>query len=186
MGNGTKLILTTYFPEQISEELLLEPDPWGHFVREIYILFLVVCLLKQTLVMNKTTTSLICVLIVKLILAACEEFGGEGSDTNVNLRWASCVTTYLLSVCAGYVFWVEFTNEVYGPIKQGEPYNLFPWNENSAEEAFGAAGRVGGLQSKAVRLRKAGIGTETQKRNTTTLASVRSVHPMSKQHSKRE
>ena len=165
---------------------MLEPDPWGHFVREIYILFLVVCLLKQTLVMNKTTTGLICVLIVKLILAACEEFGGEGSDTNMNLRWASCVTTYLLSVCAGYVFWVEFTNEVYGPIKQGEPYNLFPWNENSAEEAFGAAGRVGGLQSKAVRLRKAGIGTETQKRNTTTLASVRSVHPMSKQHSKRE
>ena len=177
MGNGTKLILTTYFPEQIAEEVLLEPDPWGHFVREIYILFLAICLFKQTLVMNKTTTSLICVLIAKLVVAACEEFEFGGTTTSSSeatanaMKWTSCILTYLLSVCAGYVFWVEFTNEVYHP---NEPYRLFPWNEHSAEEAFGASGRQGGLQSKAARLRRAGATRKTA------LAAVRSVRPEKK------
>merc|ERR1711985_155484 len=47
MANGTMLTLKTYFPSQLSDEVLHGgADEWGHFIRELYILFLVLALLK--------------------------------------------------------------------------------------------------------------------------------------------
>jgi len=146
MANGTMYTLKTYFPSQVSEEIMLSgADEWGHAIRECYILFLVVALLKLTFTMNKTTTALIITLIVKLIFAVIEEF-------NEILLWIHCVLTFLLSFFAGYVFYAEFVNEVYSP----PPFNLYPWNPlTSSEEVFGARGRLNGLQPRAIRLRLA-------------------------------
>jgi len=164
MANGLKLILVTYFPAQISQDVLGVDDEWGHFIREIYICFLAVVLFKITLTMNKTTTALLGTLIVKLIFAAVEEF-------NTTLLWMHCILTWLLSFFAGYVFYCEFVNEVYTP----PPHNLYPWNATSADEVFGAPGRKYGLQPKAVRLRMSSMVPKKHGGKPSTMTTVRSI-----------
>lgn len=146
MAKGTIYTLKTYFPSQLSDEILDSgADEWGHFIVELYVLLLVLALLKVTFTMNKTTTALICTLIIKLVFAAIEEF-------HEVLLWIHCVLTFLLSFFAGYVFYAEFVNEVYQPA----PFDLIAWNpSSSSEEAFGARGRLNGLQPRALQLRLA-------------------------------
>jgi len=165
LANGLKLILVTYFPAQIPPDVLGVDDEWGHFIRELYICFLAVVLLKITLTMNKTTTALLGTLIVKLIFAAVEEF-------NTTLLWIHCILTWLLSFFAGYVFYCEFVNEVYTP---PHTHNLYPWNASSADEVFGAPGRKYGLQPKAVRLRLSSMVPKQQQGTPSAMTTVRSI-----------
>lgn len=146
-SNGLVQILRNHFSQEttIAEDLLGLADPWGLFLRSMYILAFSCALLKQTLVMNRLSTTLITLLCLK---TACSSVGGW-SET---MQWMQLVFGFLTSIFAFYVFLVELTNQVY----HREVFPTYKWSEDlSPEEVFGAAGRLGTLFSKAVRLRKA-------------------------------
>jgi len=168
LANGTKLILLTYFPDEISDEQLLGTSEVADFVREFYIFMFACALFKQTLVMNKLTTGLISVLILYLVSASVAGWSEAFS-------WIKMILGWVLSLYAFFLFFAELTNEVY----QREVINLFPWNEDSPGEAFGAAGRANTLQHKAIDLRTAGrsdVLAPNQQRGST--FHVRAVRPM--------
>ena len=146
LANGTTLILTTYFPDQIPVEIQSSPaTATANFVRECYIMLFACALFKQTLAMNKLTTGLLGTLIIYLLAASL-------SGWNDAFLWIKMVLGFVLSVYGLFLFYAELTNEVY----HRTVIDLYPWNANSSEEAFGAAGRANGLQSMAIDLRTAG------------------------------
>ena len=102
-------------------------------------------LFKQTLAMNKLTTGLIGTLIIYLLAASL-------SGWHDAFLWMKMVLGFVLSIYGLFLFYAELTNEVY----HSTVVDLYPWNANSSEEAFGAAGRANGLQSMAIDLRTAG------------------------------
>jgi succinate-acetate transporter protein len=147
MANGTVIILKTYFPDEIPDSIRYStssnaPDT---FVRECYVMIFACALFKQTLIMNKVTTGLIGTLIIYVFTASL----GGWNDV---FLWMKVVLGFILSIYALFVFYAEFTNEVY----QRTVVNLYPWNSNSSVEAFGAAGRENMLQVRAIDLRTAG------------------------------
>ena len=150
LANGTKLIFTAYFPASIPDELL-GPDPVGQFIRNFYIFAFVCVLFKQTLVMNKISTSLITLLCILL-------FSTSLAGWVVAFEWIQMISGWMTSVFAFYVFMAEFTNEVY----QREVFSMHPWVVDSSEEVFGAAGRGNSLRSKATKLRLARHSSEAQ------------------------
>ena len=160
-ANGTKVILESFFyptePADVVEELG-QTDPWGSFVRAMYILAFTMTLLKQTFVMSKLSTTLIALLCGKI---ACQAVAGW-SET---LQWMQVVFGWLTSWFAFYVFLVEFTNQVY----HREVFKTYKWSvENSPEEVFGAAGKGQTLYSKAARLRQARFPTVSTVRSAMT------------------
>ena len=146
LANGTALILTTFFPDQIPDYIgSLSQTATATFVRECYIMLFACGLFKQTLVMNKVTTGLIATLIIYLLAAALSGFHDA-------FLWMKMVLGFTLSVYALFVFYAELTNEVY----HRTVIDLYPWFAHSSEEAFGAAGRANGLRAMAIDLRTAG------------------------------
>lgn len=149
MANGTSLILQYYFatPDTQAGQLLGVSDPWGNFIRQIYILLFACTLLKQTLVMDKLSTTVITILCVKLVVTALTGWSEV-------FEWMDWVMGWMLSGFAFYVFVVELTNQVYSR----EVFRTFKWSEeHSPQEVFGAEGQAGTLQSKALLLRRATI-----------------------------
>jgi hypothetical protein len=157
LANGLKLILLAYFPEQIPDEYL-GSDPWGNFIRNIYIMAFVCVLFKQTLVGSKLSTILIGLLVIQLFATALLGF-------HVSFEWIQMIFGTLVSLFAFYVFTAEFTNEVYGK----QVFSLFPWKEESPQQVFAAAGRTNMLQSEATKLRAASL----MERNFHALRSVK-------------
>mmetsp|Transcript_20899 Transcript_20899/g.45561 ORF Transcript_20899/g.45561 Transcript_20899/m.45561 type:complete len:480 (+) Transcript_20899:123-1562(+) len=147
-SNGTITVLRTYFAVDGSvaaDELLDVPDPAGTFVRILFILAFSCVLLKQTLVMNKLSTTLITLLCIKLAFQSFSEWFDSARYGQLVFGWAT-------SLFAFYVFTAEFTNAVY----HREVFRVHKWCEKtSPEEVFGAVGRQGTLFSKAARLRRA-------------------------------
>jgi uncharacterized membrane protein HdeD (DUF308 family) len=90
LANGTILILTTYFPTEIDEALLVA-DPWGKCIRNLYILAFVCVLFKQTLVMTKLTSTLIGLLSVLMLATS---FGGWSEE----IEWIQMISGWLVSV----------------------------------------------------------------------------------------
>lgn len=172
LANGTKLILTSYFPEEIPENLL-GSDAVGNFVREFYIMMFACALFIQTLSMNKLTTALISILIVYLLAASL-------TGWNVVFEWIKMILGWIVSLFAFYLFVAELTNEVY----QREVFNMLPWNIYSPVEFFGAPGRVNNLKVKAIDLRRATSRQLLDSPNKTSAFDVRSVRPLTneKQH----
>jgi succinate-acetate transporter protein len=147
MANGAAIILNTYFPDEIPDNIRYStssnaPDT---FLREFYIALFACALFKQTLIMNKVTTGLIATLITYLLASSL----GGWNDV---FLWMKCALGFILSLNGLFLFYAELTNEVY----QRTVINLYPWTQNSSVEAFGAAGRENTLQVKAVDLRIAG------------------------------
>jgi succinate-acetate transporter protein len=145
LANGTSLIIQNYFPSEIPDELLVA-DPVGNFIINFYVFGFVCALLKQTLVMNKLTTTLIALLAVLILSISL-------TGWTVVFEWIQLIFGWIVSLVAFYVFPAEFTNEVY----QREVFKMYPWTIDSSEEHFGAAGRANTLQSKATKLRLAHI-----------------------------
>lgn len=183
LANGLKLILVNYFGANIPEELL-GPDDWGNFIRNLYILGFTSVLFKQTLIMNRVTTTLItllCLLVLFIALSGWSEV----------IEWFQMVFGWCVSAFAFFTFTAEMTNEVY----QRQVFNLYPWVADSPDEVFGAAGKANSLYSKAARLRSASVhasslgaaaatatpssaGVQQPSRNVTNQHSVRSVLPV--------
>ena len=143
LANGTRLILTAYFPADIPDDLL-GADPVGLFIRNFYIFAFACVLFKQTLVMNKLSTTIITLLCILM-------FSTSLSGWTVVFAWIQMIVGWMTSVFAFYVFTSEFTNEVY----QREVFKMYPWVVDSSDEVFGAAGRENTLTSKATKLRLA-------------------------------
>jgi len=150
LSNGTKLILQSYFPDQIPDSLLLGTDHAGIFILNFYILAFCCVLFKQTFNMNKISSILIA-LLISLRLVACF------SQWSLALQWVQMVLAMLVSLWAFFAFTCEFTNEVY----HYQVFYVYPWNEPKPEEEFGqifeAAGRSPTLYSCAAKLRMASI-----------------------------
>ena len=143
LANGTKIIFTSYFPADIPDELL-GPDPVGNFIRNFYIFGFACVLFKQTLVMNRLTTTLI-------TLLCCLTFVTSFTGWSIAFEWMQMIFGWMVSIFSFYTFTAEFTNEVY----QREVFEMYPWHKHSSAEVFGAAGRPNTLQSKATKLRLA-------------------------------
>jgi succinate-acetate transporter protein len=105
---GLRALLETYFVQDGTDaaELLGQPDPLGSFFRNLYILLFSCALWKQTLVMNKLSTTLIGLLCLKILCASLTGW----SDA---MKWLQFVFGWLTSGFAFFVFFVEFTNNVY-------------------------------------------------------------------------
>jgi len=110
----------------------------------MYIFGFVCVLFKQTLILNKITTSLIGILAVQ-VLAGCIAGWSEAFE------WIEMILGWVVSVFAFGVSAIELTNEMY----QREVVNMHPWTPHSPDEVFGAAGRTNTLQSKAIKMRSA-------------------------------
>ena len=120
-------------------------DEWIVVTRTLFILAFSGALWKQTLVMNRLSTTLITLLSSKLL---CQTLGTWSRAC----LWMQVVLGWATSLFAFYVFFVELTNQVY----QRDVFPTYQWNvEDSPEEVFGAKGKGGTLESKAVRLRHA-------------------------------
>jgi succinate-acetate transporter protein len=141
LGNGTKIILTSYFRDFINEEYLV-PDPWGHCMRNLYILLFAMILVKQTLAITKVTTTLVLILCVSEFLLTMSGFFRTVQAIQAVVGWC-------LSGFAMFTFMAEFTNEVY----HKEVFNLYPWNDESVPTVAAAVGRPQTLQSAAAKLR---------------------------------
>ena len=146
-SNGLSIILQTHFSgtDTPANEFLGEADPWFNFVR-IAIIFAFCCALEvQTWTMNKLSSILVGILCVKL-------FFQSFAPWSLGAEWMEFILGWVLTCFAFYVFFVEFTNQVY----QRTVFPMYKWSEEeSPEEIFGAAGRSGTLTSKAARLRQA-------------------------------
>jgi succinate-acetate transporter protein len=150
-SNGAIAILKTHFSDAGSraEELLQSPDPGGAFFRQVFILMFCCVLLKQTLVMNRLSTTLI-------TLLCCKVAAGSLTGYSEAMKWAQLVLGTLTSLFAFWVFTVELTNQIYNR----EVFPVYKWSDkHSPEETFGAAGWQGTLRSKAARLRQANYPT---------------------------
>ena len=150
LANGTRLILINYFPSDIPDDLL-GSDPVGNFIRNVYIFGFACVLFKQTLIMNKLTSTLI-VLLCSLMLAT------SLTGWSLAMEWIALIFGWMVSFFAFYAFTAEITNEVH----QREVFNIWPWTPHSADELYGAAGRTNTLRSKATKLRTAHFGTQIQ------------------------
>ena len=144
LANGLKLILVNYFPDEIPSELLGASDPTGNFIRNLWILAFLCVLFKETLVMNKLSSSLIAILVSMLAATAL-------SGWSLAMEWIQLIMGCIVACVAFYLFAAEFTNEVY----HRQVFNLYPWLPESPEEFFGAPGRSNKLEIKAVELRTA-------------------------------
>lgn len=144
LSNGLKLIMQSYFPADIPEDLASPADDWGTCIRTLYIAAFVCVLFKQTLALNKISTVLIGLLIIN-------QFSASFAPFNTTMEWLQMVTAWIVSIFAFYAFTAEFTNEVY----HREVFDLYPWKESSPDEVFAAAGRASTLHLKALQLRAA-------------------------------
>jgi succinate-acetate transporter protein len=145
LANGTKNMLTTYFPDEINDSFLIGSGNVDTCVREVWIMLFACALFKQTLAMNMLTSGVVALLIAYL-------FSGSVAPWSEAFEWIRLILGFALSLYAFFLFYVELTNEVY----HRKVYNLYPWSETSPEEVFGAAGRMSTLQHKALELRTAG------------------------------
>ena len=143
LANGTQLIFSMYFPDQIPNDLIGAPVV-GNFLREILIMFFACALWYQTLILNKLLTGLVSTLVVYLLVASLTGW------TDV-CKWMKMILGFVLTLEGLVLFFAELTNEVY----QREVIPLFPWKKDSPSEVLGAAGRVNTLQSRAIELRTA-------------------------------
>ena len=134
--------------------LIGDQDAWGTCFRSLFMLAFSLALLKQTFVMNKLSTSLISLLCLKI---GCAAFAGWSKAA----QWSQFVFGWLTTMMAFYIFFVEFTNQVY----KREVFKTYKWSEDhSPEEVFGATGRgLGTLFSKAVQLRQASSHTNIRR-----------------------
>ena len=168
LANGTRLVLTTYFPDQIPPNLD-EPDPVGTFIRNIFIFAFLCVLFKQTLVASKLS-SLLIALTASLVLATAL------SGFSVVFQWMQMIFGTSVSLCAFYVFAAEFTNEVY----QREVFHMYPWSKDSPKQIFAAAGSSVPMQSRAAMLRTA----RAQAAPATNFRDLRSVQPSASEDKK--
>jgi uncharacterized protein len=166
LANGTQIILTTYFPDQIPSDYLEVGDPVGNFVRKIYITAFLFVLLKQTFVSSKLSSLLIGVLLALLFVSSL-------SGWSTVFEWMQVILGTTVSLLAFYVFGAEFTNEVY----QEEIFNMHPWSEDSSNQIFAAAGNTTSLQSRAALLRSA----KSRHGSTKTFHNLRSAQPLSQE-----
>lgn len=148
-ANGARVILETHFSGTgtVAADIIAgeSSDSWGKFIRASYVLAFSLALLKQTLVMNKLSTTLIALLTAKVLFQALAGW----SDV---LAWIQVCFGWLTSWFSFYVFVVELTNQVY----HREVFCTYKWSsQNSPEEVFGAAGASQTLYSRAARLRQA-------------------------------
>lgn len=148
LANGTVVTLQTFLASDgtmAADELAGMADPVGGFIRTMYIFAFSCVLLKQTLVMNKLSTTLISLLCSKLAFQALAQWFEAA-------RYGQLASGWLTSIFAFYVFTTELTNAVY----HREVFPVYKWSDKtSPEEVFGAQGRGGTLFSKAARLRRA-------------------------------
>jgi uncharacterized protein len=163
LANGTQIILTTYFPDQIPAEYLEAGDPVGNFIRNIYITAFLCVLLKQTFVSSKLSSLLIGVVLVFVFVSAI-------SGWSTAFEWVQVILGTIVSLLAFYVYGAEFTNEVY----QEEVFYMHPWSEESSKQIFAAAGTSSSLQSRAAMLRAATSGDGSRK----TFHNLRSAQPL--------
>jgi len=155
LANGLKMYTETVFGSQIDPELLTTPDPWGLFIRHLFILGLTCNLVYATLSMNMTST-------VLTTLLSCNMFFAMIAPFSQPCKWIQLVFGWLLTIVALYTFTVEFINEVYNR----EVINMFRWNNDSPNEVFGAAGRSNSLVHKKVTmLRTAAISNKNKGTN---------------------
>ena len=170
LANSTKLILIAYFPEQIPTEFLAGSDPVGGFIRNFYIFGFVCVLFKQTLNINKLSSILIAGLMVQMIATSV-------AGWSLACQWIQLFASTFVSLWAFFAFAIEFTNEVY----HKEVFNVWPWHEPTADQAFGpvfsAPGRSNTLYSHAARLRLAARTTAP----TSTPLSLRMAQPSSQE-----
>ena len=160
-SNGLTSIMKTYFLMADEDETIYTPDPWGAFVRAVFVFGFSAALLKQTFVMSKLSTTLIALLCCKVLASA---FAGWSTA----LAWVQFGFGWITSAFAFYVFLVEFTNGVY----HKEIFNPFKWSkETSPDEVFGVYGRTGTLHTKAAQLRRASFPTISLVRQATASAS---------------
>ena len=146
-SNGLIEILDTFFASDTTpaNDLSGVNDPWGNFIRLMFISAFSCALLVQTFAMNRLSSTLIGLLCLKNFAAA---FAGWSKAA----QWVQFALGWTTAVFAFYVFLVELTNQIY----QREVFRVFKWSEqHSPEEVFGAPGRSGTLHSKATRLRQA-------------------------------
>ena len=148
LANGTVVTLQTFGASEGTvavDELAGMADPVGGFIRTMYIFAFSCVLLKQTLVMNKLSTTLISLLCSKPAFQALAQWFEAA-------RYGQLVSGWITSMVAFYVFTTELTNAVY----HREVFPVYRWSDKtSPEEVFGAQGRGGTLFSKAARLRRA-------------------------------
>ena len=148
LANGTKLILKAYFPEQIPDHFL-GSDAVGGFIRNLYIFGFACVLFKQTLTMNKLSSTLIGLLMILMLSTSI-------AGWSLAFQWIQLIAGTAVSLWAFFAFTCEFTNEVY----HREVFNLYPWTKPSSDKEFGqvfaAAGRWNTLYNHAVALRSAG------------------------------
>lgn len=145
-SNGIVAILEAYASDgTTAQDLILMSDPWGNFVRILFILAFCLALEIQTFAMNRLSSILIGLLCLKFFVQALAAWSTAA-------QWAQFAFGVLTSAFAFYVFVVEFTNQIY----HRQIFRVYKWSEeNSPEEVFGASGRLGTLHSKAARLRQA-------------------------------
>jgi uncharacterized protein len=165
LANGTTIMLTTYFPDQINDNFLIGSGNVETCVREVWIMLFACALFKQTLAMNMLTSGLVAVLIAYL-------FSGSMAPWSEAFEWMRLIIGFVLSLYAFILFYVELTNEVY----HRKVYNVYPWSEASPEEVFGAAGRLSTLHHKALELRTAGRPGALGGRDARVRASAFSTH----------
>ena len=144
LANGTVVTLQTFLASDGTvavDDLAGMADPVGGFIRTMYIFAFSCVLLKQTLVMNKLSTTLISLLCSKLAFQALAQWFDAA-------RYGQLASGWLTSLFAFYVFTTELTNAVY----HREVFPVYKWSDKtSPEEVFGAQGRGGTLFSKAAR-----------------------------------
>lgn len=146
-SNGLIEILSTFFASETTpaNDLSGVTDPWGNFIRIMFVFAFSCALLVQTFAMNRLSSTLIGLLCLKNFASAFAGFSKVAEWVQFALGWT-------LALFAYYVFLVEFTNQIYNR----EVFRVFKWSEqHSPEEVFGAPGRSGTLHSKATRLRQA-------------------------------
>jgi uncharacterized protein len=151
LANGTRMIITNYFPAEIDPDLL-DDDSTGVLLLTLWQLALVLCLLYQTFAMGQLNTILLSLLSVKLICASVTGYSRV-------MEWFDLIMTALVACMAFYLFAAEFTNEVY----HQQVFNLYPWKSANkadgssfvSDEVWGTPGRVNKLQIRSVQLRAA-------------------------------
>ena len=160
-ANGTTLVLQLYAatPETSAQEILdtYTSDPVGVFLRTFFVFLFTVALWIQTFHMNRLSTTLIFLLGCKVVFAGLAGF----SQLTQSMQYGQLITGWMTSLFAFYVFLVELTNNVYNR----EVFCTYKWSTlHSPEEVFGAAGKMGTLQSEATRLRQARYSSQPELR----------------------
>jgi uncharacterized protein len=168
LATGLSKILVWYFPDQINPEVLSADNATSKCLLNMWKLFFVFFLLKQTLALNRLSTCLISLLSLQV-------FFGALAGYNKGFQWMQFAFSVIVSVFALYVAFAEFTNEVY----HTNVFSLYPWGDRftkrtggddttvslrtatpfliSSDEVFGAPGRISKLQAMALELRLAGL-----------------------------